>query len=210
MPDLSSVHRSDFLDQTETQNQIDGDNEPSDLIDHNELLETSLSDKGRVTDTQEMCNASIIARLQSSGVTTSVVTSVVADLEELVYEMHSNIKSDVMNLLPADDFATTSKMEDCFNNLDNPLTHLSSEHKWKKYFKEKWAVVDPIEIKLGVKYDSRLNRVTRTYDQVPVTDTFIYIPLLDTLQFIIRNADIYKHMSKPSGSTNVCALMLLQ
>lgn len=119
MPDLSSVHRSDFLDQTETENQIDGDNEPSDLIDHNELLETSLSDKGRVTDTQEMC-ASIIARLQSSGVTTSVVTSVVADLEELVYEMHSNIKSDVMNLLPADDFATTSKMEDCFNNLDNP------------------------------------------------------------------------------------------
>lgn len=191
MPDLSSVHRSDCLDQTETQNQIDGDNEPSDLIDHNELLETSLSDKGTVTDTQEMCNASIIARLQSSGVATSVVTSVVADLEELVYEMHSNIKSDVMNLLPADDFATTSKMEDCFNNLDNPLTHLSSEHKWKKYFKEKWAVVDPIEIKLGVKYDSRLNRVTRTYDQVPVTDTFIYIPLLDTLQFIFRNADIY-------------------
>lgn len=209
MPDLSSVHRSDFLDQTETENQIDRDNEPPDLNDHNELLETSLSDKGRVTDTQEMC-ASIIARLQSSGVTTSVVTYVVADLEELVYEMHSNIKSDVMNLLPADDFATTSKMEDCFNNLDNPLTHLSSEHKWKKYFKEKWAVVDPIEIKLGVKYDSRLNRVTRTYDQVPVTDTFIYIPLLDTLQFIIRNADIYKHMSKPSGSTTVCALMLLQ
>lgn len=190
MPDLSSVHRSDFLDQTETENQIDRDNEPPDLNDHNELLETSLSDKGRVTDTQEMC-ASIIARLQSSGVTTSVVTYVVADLEELVYEMHYNIKSDVMNLLPADDFATTSKMEDCFNNLDNPLTHLSSEHKWKKYFKEKWAVVDPIEIKLGVKYDSRLNRVTRTYDQVPVTDTFIYIPLLDTLQFIFRNTDIY-------------------
>ncbi len=92
-----------------------------------------------MTDTQEMC-ASIIARLQSSGVATSVVTSVVSDLEELVYEMHSNIKSDVMNLLPADDFAATSKMEDCFNNLDNPFTHLSSEHKWKKYFKEKWAV----------------------------------------------------------------------
>ncbi len=133
----------------------------------------------------------------------TVVTSVVSDLEELVYEMHSNIKSDVMNLLPADDFATTSKMEDCFNNLDNPFTHLSSEHKWKKYFKEKWAVVDPTEIKLGVRYDSRLNRVTRTYDQVPVTDTFIYIPLLDTLQFIFRNAYIYKQMSKPSGSTTV-------
>ncbi len=83
---LSSVHRNDFLDQTETENQIDGeDNEPSDLNDHNELLETSLSNKGRVTDTQEMC-ASIIARLQSSGVATSVVTSVVSDLEELVQQ----------------------------------------------------------------------------------------------------------------------------
>ncbi len=70
--------------------------------------------------------------------------------------------------------------------------------------KKKWAVVDPTEIKLGVRYDRRLNRVTRTYDQVPVTDTFIHIPLLDTLQFIFRNTDIYKQMSKPSGSTTVC------
>lgn len=69
------VHRNDFLDQTETENQIDGDNELSHLNDHNELLETSLSDKGRVTDTQEMC-ASIIARLKNSGVATSVITSI--------------------------------------------------------------------------------------------------------------------------------------
>lgn len=39
----------DFIDQTETENQIDGDDELSHLNDYNELLETSLSDKGRVT-----------------------------------------------------------------------------------------------------------------------------------------------------------------
>lgn len=77
---------------------------------------------------------SLFKRIFNSGVAASVVTSVVSDMEELVHEIHSDIKSDVMNLLPADDFATASKIEDCFNNLDNPFTNLSSEHKWKKMF----------------------------------------------------------------------------
>nr|XP_021333504.1 uncharacterized protein LOC108179166 isoform X1 [Danio rerio]XP_021333505.1 uncharacterized protein LOC108179166 isoform X2 [Danio rerio] len=199
---LSSVHRHEFLDQAETENQTE-DTEPSQLNNHNEQQpETPLGDKRRVIDTQEMC-ASIVARLQNSGVATSVVTSVISDMEELVHEIHSDIKSKVMNLLPAKDFATPSQVDDCFSSLNNPFTNLNTEHKWKKYFKDKWAVVDPTEIKLGVRFDSRLNRVTRTYDQVPVIDKFIYIPLLNTLQFIFRNSDICKHMTSPSASTSV-------
>ncbi|KAI7811169.1 hypothetical protein IRJ41_011241 [Triplophysa rosa] len=177
---LSSVHRNDYLDQIVTENQTDEANEQieivSDLNNDVEIPETSSNDKRRGTETQEMC-ASIIARLQNSGVATSVVTSVVSDMEELVHEIHSNIKREVINLLPADDFATTSKIEHCFDNLDNRFSKL--------------------------KFNSRLNRVTRTYDQIPVTDKLIYVPLLDTLQFIFRNSEINEHMSNPSKSNGV-------
>lgn len=121
---LSSVHRHEFLDQAETENQTE-DTKPSHLNNHNEQQpETPLGDKRRVIDTQEMC-ASIVARLQNSGVATSVVTSVISDMEELVHEIHSDIKSKVMNLLPAKDFATASQVDDCFSSLNNPFTNLN-------------------------------------------------------------------------------------
>ena len=51
-------------------------------------------------------------------------------------------------------------------------------------------VVEPIEITLGVRYDNRRNQKSSTYDQVPVKDTFIYVPILETLKFMCRNPDI--------------------
>lgn len=40
-----------------------------------------------------------------------------------------------------------------------------------------------------------------TYDQVPVTDRFVYVPLLETLKFILSNKDIYSHFVQPSGTS---------
>lgn len=41
-----------------------------------------------------------------------------------------------------------------------------------------------------VRFENRRNRGTGTYDQVVVTDKFAYVPILGTLQSILRNPNL--------------------
>ncbi|XP_041825036.1 uncharacterized protein LOC121629374 [Melanotaenia boesemani] len=143
---------------------------------------------------KNMC-ASIVAKLQGGGVANSVVLSVVESMEEYVNEVHSNLKEQVLSAVPADN-PSRSSVEEIFNNTFNPFSELNTNTKWTKYFSEKWGVVEPAEIHLGVRYDLRRNKVSGIYEQVPVNDTFIYIPLLKTLEFIFKNETIYCHFNK--------------
>ena len=72
-----------------------------------------------------------------------------------------------MNLLPADN-PSKSAIAELFNSMDNFFSHLNSESKWKKYFREKWDIVEPAELRLGVRYDTRRNSKTGTCEQVPI------------------------------------------
>lgn len=117
-----------------------------------------------------MCE-SIVAKLQSSGIPNSLVSSIVGDLEELTDELHSQAKNNILSALPIND-PYKSVINDSCKKLENPFTNLNTEWKQNKYFKEKCGVVEPVEITLGIRYDNRLNKKTGTYDQVPVKDTF--------------------------------------
>ena len=166
-----------------------------------ESPEGPTSTAGKKQNTQDMC-ASLIAKLKSSGVPTTVVSSVVENVEELVHELHSNIKDDVANLFPNDMVAQT-KLREYFDTLENPFTHLNTENKWKKYFHDKCGMVEPVDIPLGVRYDIRRNRASGTYAQVPVTDTFVYVPLLETLKFIFSKEEICQYFVKPSEKSGI-------
>lgn len=171
--------------------------QPSNLVSGNPG--TSSNTDERKLRTQEMC-ASVIAKLQSSGVASNVITSVAENMEELVSELHSNIREDIVQLVSDDH---RSDVEEYFDHLDNPFSNFTTETKWKKYFFENWGVVEPIEIPLGVRYDSRRNRTTGTYDQVPITDKFVYVPLLQTLKFMFKNVEIQKHFVQPSENGEI-------
>ncbi|XP_053097912.1 uncharacterized protein LOC113523917 [Pangasianodon hypophthalmus] len=138
--------------------------------------------------TTELCE-SIVAKLQSSGIPNSLVSSIVGDLEDLTDELHSQAKHNMLSALPTSD-PYKSVIDESFKKIENTFTNLNTEWKRNKYFKEKWGVVEPVEITLGVRYDSRLNQKSGNYDQLPVKDTFIYVPILETLKFMCRNSDI--------------------
>lgn len=84
-------------------------------------------------------------------------------MDELV--SHSNIRV-LVKLLPNDEDNRTN-FDDYFDSLENPFRKLNTETKCKKYLSEKWGIVESIEVALGVTYDTRSNRTTGTYDQVP-------------------------------------------
>lgn len=100
---------------------------------------------------KEVC-ASIVAKLQGSGISNTLVSSVVGDLEELTSEIRSQAQQKVISALPKTD-PRVSVINECFEKSENPFTDLNTEWKRNEYFTQKWEVVEPIEITLGVRYD---------------------------------------------------------
>lgn len=95
-------------------------------------------------------------------------------MEQLAEEMHSNIK-DVVKLLPDE---TKSNSEAYFDTHENLFSKLNTETKWKMHFSQTWVVVDPVELPIGGKSDSRRNRTAGTYYSIPVKDKFAFwLPL---------------------------------
>lgn len=140
------------------------------FIPQNQCSSSSISseanDSGLTKDpTKEMC-ASIVAKLQGSGISNSLVFSIVGDLEELTSELRSQAKHTAISALPITD-PNISVINESFEDYENTFSNLNTEWKRNKYF-QKWGVVEPVEITLGVRYDNRRNQKSGTYDQVPV------------------------------------------
>ena len=135
-----------------------------------------------------MC-ASIIAKLQGGGASNNLVSAIVGDLEEFTTEMHDHLKHSALSVLPSNS-PGSKEVEQSFEYFQNPFSFLNSESKRVKYFREKWGTVEPLELTLGVRFDTRRNKTLGTYDQVQVRDTFVYIPILETLKFMFCNSDI--------------------
>lgn len=53
-----------------------------------------------------------------------------------------------------------------------------------------------------MQYDSKRNESSALYEQVPVNDTFIYVPILKEL--IFKNAEVSQHMNKPAMCEALC------
>lgn len=78
-------------------------------------------------------------------------------------------------------------MEKCFDKLESPLSALNTGTKPQKFFEEKWEIFEPVEYILGVRFDERRDQTMGVYNQIPVTDKFVYVPILGTLKSLFKN-----------------------
>ncbi len=84
----------------------------------------------------DMCS-SVIAQVQASGVPESTVDCLVGSVEELVNDIHAHAKEAVVECLSSDaSRETLKKVEDCFDQLENPFSSLSTESKRMRHFEE--------------------------------------------------------------------------
>ena len=134
-----------------------------------------------------MC-ASVVAEIQSVGIGQENLHNLVCSLEEVVNGIQDQIKETVLSCLS--DEKTVEKVEQTLGHLDNPFTQLNSVEKRRKYFSKKWGVVAPVKKVIGSRFDNRWNKNTGTFDQVLVSDTLAYIPLLLTLQSVLKQSSV--------------------
>ena len=136
--------------------------------------------------TLEFCG-SAVAQLQSAGVAQSVIDTFVNTMEEAVHEIQAQVMDTAFECLTSQNPETDSKLRQSFEGIENPFSSLNSVSKRSKYFKQKWDIVDPVEKILGSRFENRKNKISGAYNQVVVTDTFSYIPILETLQSIFKD-----------------------
>ena len=60
----------------------------------------------------------------------------------------------------------------------------------QKFFEEKWEIVEPTEYVLGVRFDVCRDKTTGVYSRVPITNTFVYTPILGTLKSMFRHTEV--------------------
>lgn len=71
-----------------------------------------------------------------------------------------------------------------------PLVNSTQILNGQSILLKKWGVIEPVQINLGVSYDSKRNKVSGVYEQVPVNDTFIYLPLFKTLVHCLKGRSL--------------------
>lgn len=133
----------------------------------------------------------LIAQLQASGVAESTVQAMVGSMEELCYDIQRQTKQSVLNC--SSEIHGTDlekKIDKCFDELENQFSMFNTETKRQKFFEQKWEIVDPVEYVLGVRFDLRRDRTTGVYHQIPVTDKFVYVPILGTIKSMFRNCEL--------------------
>lgn len=146
--------------------------------------------------------ATTVAELKEAGVAETVINSLVTSMEEIVDDVYNQAKESVkkcLSLQEPNKSEVECKIDECFEKMENPFCVLNSESKRTKYFKMKWGSVDPVEYVLGTRFDTLRNRTSGGYDQVVVTNKFMYIPIFKTLQFIYSHPNI-KEMVQADSS----------
>lgn len=73
----------------------------------------------------------------------------------------------------------------------------SFEQYFTKYKRQKiydQHIVRPVEKSCGVRLDQRFDSKLRIFKMVPITCTFTYVPIIDTLKFLFTNSSFKKIM----------------
>lgn len=67
-----------------------------------------------------------------------------------------------------------------------------------KYSRNKFFegnIVQPIRVPHDIRLDERYDSKAQYYKQIPITSTFTYILLLETLKVLLNNEAVQKHFS---------------
>ncbi|XP_030750192.1 uncharacterized protein LOC115877983 [Sitophilus oryzae] len=159
--------------------------EPLPFMDHNIEKECESNVETRMSDVNFQI-VSFISKLISNGMPVTTLVTIVQNVDELLTYIFEEIRS----LLPQ------SADQECivfFRDITSSIQKFNSAYKINKAFSE--SIVSPVNIALGVRTDQTLHRISNTYIGKNVTDTFIYIPIKNTLSTLLKNKNIQKYFT---------------
>ena len=135
----------------------------------------------------------MIARLQSkSSVTGAVLTDVLDEYEELLFDTVNFLKYHVRQFFDERDMIDTPPVEELLQKFefDSPFEVLGSLNQQIDVLKTHCGYINPSEIPLGQRIDNVLDSETGTYVPKVGKETFQYVPIIDVLSLVLSNDDV--------------------
>lgn len=149
----------------------------------------------------------LVIKLRSSTSTTySTIQSVITCTKNMFQETLSSLRQRMITVMQHHGIDTNSpdvqELNLQFQELENPYTGIETPGQQMKYMIENLMLVPPVERALGTRIDHKLDRKTGQTNQVVVTETFQYLPMLEVLKLVLKpdaRALIDSEIRSPEG-----------
>lgn len=150
--------------------------------------------------------AKMVAHLRSKAfVTGATLTQVFMAAEVFICNVANIFEQEVMNyfsrkdisLNQADIHSLLSKFE-----ISAPFDKFLSIEEQVKALKMYYKFVDSVEIPLGDRCESMLNRQSGEYEPKLVIESFQYVPIIESLKLILSHSSVRKYIEEESSSSD--------
>ncbi|KAJ8018667.1 hypothetical protein HOLleu_43234 [Holothuria leucospilota] len=136
--------------------------------------------------------AQFVMRMRgTASVTTSAVTEMVNSAAMLFQDVVGSLQESVSAVLEEENIDMQSpsvqELMTKFQSFSNLFDGLETPFQQNKYMKEKMRMVSPTSIALGTRYDQYVDKLTGAMRQKLVTETFQYISVLKTLEYVLTD-----------------------
>nr|XP_046468096.1 uncharacterized protein LOC124212256 [Neodiprion pinetum] len=136
-----------------------------------------------------------LLKLDATGIPKSSLQSVIESSKELV----NNVIDNVLNFLDSTDLGHSEPFRQYLGDQKKLFNGIDTNYKIGKYYSRLDDFVKPVELSIGTRFDQIFDSSTNTYKTVAIPCTFMYVPILDNLRFILANPSARKiifHKSK--------------
>jgi hypothetical protein len=136
--------------------------------------------------------------------TSASMQRVMDGCDTLINSVTDNLKSVCINFLKSNKFDLGSPNVSAFLNkfeVDSPFQKIKNIDSQIRYFKKNFNLIEPVEIMLGRRLETRLSRGGVSFHPVMVNETCQYVPIIESLKLIVGHEDIRKSIENESASS---------
>lgn len=143
--------------------------------DGKDIFEHSIKNTFEQVTSSDKLVESYMSKLYALGIPESTIQLIINCTSELIETL----------------FETKPQCPEEFKNL---FQNYRSKHMRDSHFKN--LVVKPVEVPIGLRFDQKWNKTTKQYNQVPITCSYTYIPIFETLKFLFKNQSFLSFITK--------------
>lgn len=178
-------------------------NAGNDEEQHYDVAEQTYLEELTEQQLQSQAAEFVIRMRGTASISTSAVTSVVNSTSMLFQDVVGSLKANVTALLQENNIDMQSpsvhELMTKFQSFSNPFAGLDTPFLQSKYMKENMRMVSPISLALGTRYDQYVDKLTGVMKQKLVTETFQYVPVLKTLEYVLTDSTLHLIASERSA-----------
>jgi len=145
---------------------------------------------------------SYLLQLTGLGLPNSTIDKVLNSTTELVEHVSDNLETFIENHCPSLNPREKTLLLDQLNAYKTPFDGLHTAYRRKKVFGNDLFMVNPKSVTIDIRIDKKWNKDLGMYTEVPVNSTFMYVPILETLNVLLQNKSVQSVLLQNSLKNN--------